>query len=321
MDFLAKLDFLMDRFGLTKTTLSQKSGIPYTTIDAWYKKGYEGLKLTTLRKIASFFNTTLDSWVLDEITDPNYGKASGFTVEYEEMEHIKKYRDLDEHGKDMVDVVLEKEHDRYVGQIRSTLSIVKDDQRDIISLPYYQQLVSAGNGQVYYDDPSAEYHDVYLTPTNRLANFMVSVLGDSMEPLYRNEDTVYVQKMDAVDIGDIGIFLVDGEMYIKERGEDRLISRNKNCPDIPLSGKASVICAGKVLGKCKEFVEAPYYDMDSPEITKYFDALKHYQTAFPGAAASKGIDKEGYDVLDIMGKDMKKHIDNMRKGIEREDNE
>ena len=45
MNFLEKLDFLMERYGLNKSTLSQKSEIPYTTIDGWYKKGYEGLKI------------------------------------------------------------------------------------------------------------------------------------------------------------------------------------------------------------------------------------------------------------------------------------
>lgn len=98
MNFLEKLDFLMNKYGLNKRTLSQKSGIPYTTIDAWYKKGYEGLKLTTLRKLNDFFNTTLDYWILDEVTDPNYGKSSGFKVEFDEMEHIKKYRELDPYG-------------------------------------------------------------------------------------------------------------------------------------------------------------------------------------------------------------------------------
>lgn len=112
MNFLEKLDFLMKKYGLNKRTLSQKSDIPYTTIDNWYKRGYEGLKLTTLRKLNDFFNTTLDYWILDEITDPNYGKSSGFEVEYDEMEHIKKYRILDEHGKEMVDFTLLKEWER-----------------------------------------------------------------------------------------------------------------------------------------------------------------------------------------------------------------
>ena len=48
MDFLEKLDYLMSKQNLTKSTLSKACDIPYTTIDGWYKKGYAGLKLTTL---------------------------------------------------------------------------------------------------------------------------------------------------------------------------------------------------------------------------------------------------------------------------------
>lgn len=42
MTFLDKLDNLMHERGLNKNTLSKACGIPYTTIDGWYKKGYEG---------------------------------------------------------------------------------------------------------------------------------------------------------------------------------------------------------------------------------------------------------------------------------------
>lgn len=74
MDFLQKLDFMMERYSLNKRTLSQNSGIPYTTIDGWYKKGYEGMKISTLRTLSGYFNTVLDFWIQDDITDPSYGK-------------------------------------------------------------------------------------------------------------------------------------------------------------------------------------------------------------------------------------------------------
>ena len=62
MDFLEKLDYLMLQNNLNKSTLSKNCGIPYTTIDGWYKKGYEGLKLNTLRKLSEYFNLPLDFW-------------------------------------------------------------------------------------------------------------------------------------------------------------------------------------------------------------------------------------------------------------------
>ena len=65
MDFLQKLNHLMKVNNLNKSTLSKACDIPYTTIDGWYKKGYEGLKLTTLRKLSAFFGTTLDYWATE----------------------------------------------------------------------------------------------------------------------------------------------------------------------------------------------------------------------------------------------------------------
>jgi len=66
MDFLEKLNYLMEKKHLNKSTLSKSCNIPYTTIDGWYKKGYEGLKLTTLRKLAEFFGTSLDYWASED---------------------------------------------------------------------------------------------------------------------------------------------------------------------------------------------------------------------------------------------------------------
>lgn len=124
MNFLEKLDFLMNKFDLNKRTLSINSDIPYTTIDNWYKRGYEGLKLPTLRKLAEYFNTSLDYWIKDEILDPNYGKSVGFEVDYSEMEHVKKFRKLDARGKEVVELILSKEYEYSTIKILSNQSTI-----------------------------------------------------------------------------------------------------------------------------------------------------------------------------------------------------
>lgn len=97
MNFLEKLDFMINRYGLNKRSLSIKSGIPYTTIDAWYKKGYENLKLSTLRKLCSFFNTSLDFWFVDEILDPGYGKVSALpSSEQHLLAHFRRLDEIDQ---------------------------------------------------------------------------------------------------------------------------------------------------------------------------------------------------------------------------------
>lgn len=68
MDFLEKLNYLMQQNGLNKSKLSKACNIPYTTIDGWYKKGYKGVKLTTLRKLSDYFDVPLDFWANEEDT-------------------------------------------------------------------------------------------------------------------------------------------------------------------------------------------------------------------------------------------------------------
>lgn len=67
MSFLIKLDNLMKDKNINKSQLSKESGIPYTTIDGFYKKGTENIKLSTLKKLASYFNCSLDYLADDSI--------------------------------------------------------------------------------------------------------------------------------------------------------------------------------------------------------------------------------------------------------------
>jgi len=70
MDFLEKINYLMKKHNLNKSTLSKACNIPYTTIDGWYKRGFEGVKLPTLKKLSDYFNVSLDYWADDDITEP-----------------------------------------------------------------------------------------------------------------------------------------------------------------------------------------------------------------------------------------------------------
>ena len=66
MTFTEKLDLLMKQNKLNKSSLSKACGIPYTTIDGWYKKGCSDLKISSLKKLTSYFNLSLDYWLDDE---------------------------------------------------------------------------------------------------------------------------------------------------------------------------------------------------------------------------------------------------------------
>ena len=62
----------------------------------------------------------------------------------------------------------------------------------------------------------------------------------------------YVVKDDALEEGDIGIFIVNSDTYIKELGNKCLITHNTAYKPIPLRSTDSVYCCGRVLGVVEE---------------------------------------------------------------------
>lgn len=113
---------------------------------------------------------------------------------------------------------------------------------DICSLP-----ASAGTG-VYLDDSSTEPLQIVHTDIADRANYAIRVSGDSMMPEYNDGDIVLVETCRSVEVGEIGIFIADGEGYIKKYGGDRLISLNPKYKDMLLKRYESVYCRGRVLG-------------------------------------------------------------------------
>ena len=75
-----------------------------------------------------------------------------------------------------------------------------------------------------------------------------------MEPTYFDGDKVLVEKTNGVSIGEIGIFIIGTECFIKEAGKDKLISHNadkEKYPDI-IPDERRINTVGRVLGKIGE---------------------------------------------------------------------
>lgn len=97
MGLTDKLDLLMKEKNINKAELARESGIPYTTIDGFYKKGSENAKLSTLKKLCSYFGCTLDFLADDNVTDEPTTIAAHFDGdEYteEELDEIKQFAEF-----------------------------------------------------------------------------------------------------------------------------------------------------------------------------------------------------------------------------------
>ena len=114
----------------------------------------------------------------------------------------------------------------------------------------YDLPVSAGPG-VYLDDTTAGEIHIPDTEKTRLADFALRISGNSMEPKFFDGDVLLIQDTDTVEIGELGVFVLDGNGYFKKYGGDRLISLNPEYGDILLKEYAETVCCGKVIGKLK----------------------------------------------------------------------
>lgn len=222
--------------GLTQTQVAEMLGRPQATIAGW-EVGRSQPDANTMFKLFQVLGRSVD-------------EAFGFTVERfnvtaSERAHIEKYRALDVYGHDTVAAVLESEYKRCVEQARSELS---DESVIRLNLPEYDQPMSAGTGQPADDDM---WHDLLLKKRPpRGTSYVARISGDSMEPTYHDGDRLFIRATVDIQPGQVGVFLMDDQQWVKELGDGVLISHNPAYPPRPLTD--DVRCQGLVLGICDD---------------------------------------------------------------------
>lgn len=178
-----------------------------------------------------------------------------------EKKIIKKYRFISEYSTDgtkMVDAVLDREYS-IAGRLKALNQEIEklklDGSSESVHTPamriinYYYRLASAGPGQIVFDTPPTKRIEIPDIPEYRKVDYAIGVNGNSMEPVYHNGDTLLIEMAEEIEVGEIGIFLVDNESYVKKLGEGELISLNPQYNNIPLTENSK--CMGKVIDKLR----------------------------------------------------------------------
>lgn len=83
-----------------------------------------------------------------------------------------------------------------------------------IEMPVSTLAVSAGTGE-FLDEGGFEMIRFPKSAVPSGADFGVRVNGDSMEPVYHDGQIVWVKKTDTLQPGEVGVFLCNGEGYLK----------------------------------------------------------------------------------------------------------
>lgn len=221
---------------------SRKSGIPYTTLISALNKGIGGTSLKTVVEICRILD--LDIRYLLPGKHPE-------TMSSYQKKLVLSYNELDAFGKEAVDSILSIElkrikniNKKFYSEISSELVTDKT-----IPLKFSLYKASAGDGFDLCDGAFVEERIVALNELTKKADYCIKVSGNSMEPVFHNKDYILIHEQPAVDLGEIGLFAVNGKGFVKKFGVDCLISLNENYDDIILNEYDTVCCYGKVIGR------------------------------------------------------------------------
>ncbi|MBD9048931.1 MAG: LexA family transcriptional regulator [Ruminococcus sp.] len=125
--------------------------------------------------------------------------------------------------------------------------VVKEPTKSRI-IPLYMTGASAGTGNWLSDDIPVEWMTIPKTSLTEQADFMLKVRGDSMQPKFFDNDVLLIKKSPSILEGEIGIFVLNGDSYVKQMGKGELISLNPVYEPIKLAEYDDIRCAGKVIG-------------------------------------------------------------------------
>lgn len=201
---------LLQNSGITAYQMSKDTGISESLISNW-KSGRQLPKYDSLNTLADYFSVSGD-YLLGRTDNPENNTNSAISLPLITSEKLSK---------------------------SSTKTII---------IPFYRTPASAGTGSWLNDDTPVEYTNVPKTEKSSTADFMLEVRGDSMQPKFFDGDRVFVKHSESIYEGEIGVFILNSESYIKKMGKGELISLNPAYNPIKLTEYDDIRCAGKVIG-------------------------------------------------------------------------
>lgn len=186
-----------------------------------------------LIKISEYFNVPVD-YIL-------FGKEPTTPTEYQSL--INSYQELSKDNQQLLQDIISSMIDiQNANEKRSEIEYTTREIELMINK------ASAGKGYDL-DSPDSETIQIIKTPEAEEADIAITIEGESMSPDFHDGDIVLIKYQESIEIGQVGIFRINNGMgYIKERGEDFLISRNPEYDNIIPGENDQVDCIGLVLG-------------------------------------------------------------------------
>lgn len=217
---------------MTIQEAADRIGIKYSRLVSW-ENNHHRPNADYIIKMCKIYNVSAD-----ELLQTSHE----YTLNIPEAKIIKVFRELSEQSQELFMMIV-RDFSEFAPQREESST------EQLLERPLYDLPASAGSGQ-FLDSDTFEMKSFpsYLVPSN--ATFCVRVSGDSMEPDYPDGSIVFVSQTKDIQTGDIGIFILNNEGYIKQAGDNRnLISINPDYDDIHIDRYDDLRVVGKIVGE------------------------------------------------------------------------
>lgn len=239
---------------ITQKELSAMVGVTDVTIRHWES----GSKKPSAQKIVLLceaLGVSADNLLGVSSNNTKESDVYNLLLTTSEKVLVRNYRALDNHGRTAVKTVCELEKKRMVECTTQTDTISTTKKRSKMrEIPRYLTPIAAGYSAPLDED---EFEMIEIDSSEHPdADFAVEISGNSMFPYIEDGDVVYVKRTCEIEIGDVGVFCVDGAMYCKQYYIDRLgsltlVSANPELRDsnieLSFDSGSNIVCYGKVL--------------------------------------------------------------------------
>jgi transcriptional regulator with XRE-family HTH domain len=237
---------LRENAGLSVNDVGNAVSKQGKTVNAW-ENGRGEPDITALVTLSTLFGVKN---LLSLIAVDMYGDSAPIRPEMDELEEklLKDFRILDRFGKQTALRVIESEIER--------VRFISDDPElaasyeDYLEIPLARQPIFPGCDII----DRTLFENVRLikipkTPLNKTCDCAVRIDGSGFEPKFSDGDILLIKRQNEVGIGEVGIFSVDGKIFLRGFGHKRLISVTPGLEDIHINEKHKVFCLGKLITK------------------------------------------------------------------------
>lgn len=221
MSLESKIKGLIELKSDSVRAFSIEADVPYTTLRSILERGIMKANVENVFKIAKHLNMKPEQLASLEETTELVGEILSVSVQLDSR-HQQKVYNFAEHQ-------LEEQN---------KVTHIHKDNGDYVT-ETLRGYLSAGTGELQLEEVLEEVEiPVEMIPEQHY-DMLLQINGDSMLPMFQDGERIFVRKIEdtgELRSGQIGVFIIDGESYLKkaykEDNQLRLVSLNDKYDDL-----------------------------------------------------------------------------------------